>query len=270
MVVCMIGEGGSTGRQTLTLRIDDGVATLTLDRADRLNAMNLAMRHDLQAVLAGLTAEPPDALIITGSGRAFCVGGDIDEFVTRTPAEAHAAMAQVSHVWFRSLWQLPCPVIAAVNGVAAGGGLSMALAADIVYASPSAQFSCDFRSIGLAADLGALFLLPRLVGLRRSQELTLTGRRVGAQEAYQLGMITSVVPAEELLARAAATARELQAAPALALAATKRLLQRSYESSMDQMLAHELYAQAFLFGSQQHRARLQAFLGRRTPPEPDH
>jgi len=248
MVVCMIGEGGSTGRQTLTLRIDDGVATLTLDRADRLNAMNLAMRHDLQAVLAGLTAEPPDALIITGSGRAFCVGGDIDEFVTRTPAEAHAAMAQVSHVWFRSLWQLPCPVIAAVNGVAAGGGLSMAL----------------------AADLGALFLLPRLVGLRRSQELTLTGRRVGAQEAYQLGMITSVVPAEELLARAAATARELQAAPALALAATKRLLQRSYESSMDQMLAHELYAQAFLFGSQQHRARLQAFLGRRTPPEPDH
>ena len=142
----------------------------------------------------------------------------------------------------------------------------MALAADIVYASPSAVFSCDFRSIGLMADLGALFLLPRLVGLRRSQELTLTGRRVGAHEAYELGMITSVVPAGELLARAAATARELQSAPAPALAATKRLLQRSYESSMDQMLAQELYAQAFLFGSQEHRTRLQAFLGRRTPP----
>jgi 2-(1,2-epoxy-1,2-dihydrophenyl)acetyl-CoA isomerase len=264
----MAGKGGLARRHTLTLRTDDGVASLTLDRADRLNAMNLAMRRDLQATFAELTADPPDALIITGSGRAFCAGGDIDEFVTRTPNEAHAAMAQISHVWFRSLWQLPCPVIAAVNGVAAGGGLSMALAADIVYASPSAQFSCDFRSIGLTADLGALFLLPRLVGLRRSQELTLTGRRVGAQEAYELGMITSVVAADELLARATATARELQGAPAPALAATKRLLQRSFESSMDQMMAHELYAQAFLFGSREHRAGLQAFVGRRTLPEP--
>jgi 2-(1,2-epoxy-1,2-dihydrophenyl)acetyl-CoA isomerase len=104
--------------------------------------------------------------------------------------------------------------------------------------------------------------------VRRAQELTLTGRRVGAQEASELGMITSVVAAGELLARATATARELQGAPASALAATKRLLQRSYESSMDQMLAHELYAQAFLFGSQEHRARLQAFVGRRTPPAP--
>lgn len=141
-------------------------------------------------------------------------------------------MGQISHTWFRSLWQLPCLVIAAVNGVAAGGGLSMALAADIVYASPSAQFSCDFRSIGLTADLGALFLLPRLVGLRRSQELTLTGRRIGAQEAYELGIITSVVAADKLLAQATATARELQAAPASALAATKRLLQRRHLRSV--------------------------------------
>ncbi|HEX3930508.1 MAG TPA: enoyl-CoA hydratase/isomerase family protein [Nocardioides sp.] len=258
-----------TELRTVRLEVSDGVAEVTLNRPERLNAMDLAMREDLVQVFVELAGMPLSAVIVTGAGRAFCAGGDLGEFASRSPQQAHEAMSRLSHRWFRTMWQLSCPVIAAVNGAAAGGGLSLALAADIVYAADDAELSCTFGAIGLTADLGALYLLPRLVGLRRAQSIALRGARLLAPEALELGLVTAVLPPGELLARARETADRFRSASPHALAATKRLLQRSYESSMEEMLGAELYAQAYLFGTDEHRAAVVELVGHQDPRSHD-
>lgn len=247
--------------ETFGLAFEDAVATLTLERPDRLNAMNREMRQELGDFFLACPQEPElRCLIVTGSGRAFSAGGDINDFRGTTPEELHALLDRLTHRWFKALWALPQPVIAAVNGAAAGAGCNLALGCDLLIASSAASFSQSFLKIGLVPDLGGVFSLPRRVGLHRAKELALLGERIDAEEALKIGLVNRVVAPERLLEEAKAMAARLAEAPPAAVALTKRMLNRSFESSMESILDEELMAQSFLFGTPDSRERIAAFL----------
>lgn len=248
--------------ETLSCELEGGVATLTLNRPDRLNVMDVRMRDELGSCLRQLEADADVAVVvITGAGDAFCAGGDVNDFVGRSAQEMHELMRERSHQWFGTLWRLPKPTIAAVNGVAAGGGVNLAIACDFIVASERALFGETFAKVGLLPDLGGLFTLPRTVGLHRAKALCMTGELIDAARAQELGLVYAVVPPAELLSAAGDLAARLAAGPRDVLAATKSLLNRSFELSMESMLQFELYAQSFFFGTPEHRALLSTFLG---------
>lgn len=252
--------------ETLSCEVHDGIALLTLDRPDHLNVMNLRMRDELGAVLRQLEGSTEvDVVVVTGAGDAFCAGGDVHDFVGRTAEELHGLMRDHSHQWFGVLWDLRKPTIAAVNGVAAGGGVNLAIACDFIVASERAQFGETFARVGLMPDLGGLFMLPRTVGLHRAKALCMTGELVDARQARELGLVYSVVPHHELLGAATDLAARLAAAPREVMAATKAALNHSFELSMEATLQFELYAQSYFFGTGEHRHRLDRFLGRQGP-----
>jgi 2-(1,2-epoxy-1,2-dihydrophenyl)acetyl-CoA isomerase len=254
---------------TLLCELREDVTVVTLNRPDRLNTMNLRMREELWECLTGIReAGEARAVIVTGAGEAFCAGGDMNDFVSRSPEEMHLLMRERSHRWFRALWDLPTPTVAALNGVAAGGGANLVLACDFVVASERATIGETFLKVGLMPDLGGLFLLPRTVGLHRAKALCLTGELIDARRAHELGLVHEVTSDEQLMPRALSLGRQLAASPAPAYAATKALLNRSFELSMDEVLQQELFAQSFLFSTGAHRARLDSFLSpdRDDPP----
>lgn len=252
--------------ETLICEMSDEVATVTLNRPERLNAMNLTMRRELRLCFEELRSDAGVAVVVvTGAGDAFSSGGDVNDFDGASAEELHELMGEVSHRWFEALWQLPKPTIAAVNGVAAGGGANLALACDIVIASESARFGETFGKIGLIPDLGGLFLLVRAVGLHRAKELCLTGEVIGARQALELGVFNHVYPPDELKDAVAEMARKLAAGPSAAQAITKRVLNRAVEMSMEEVLLMEHLGQSFLFGTDDHIARRTAFLNGETP-----
>jgi 2-(1,2-epoxy-1,2-dihydrophenyl)acetyl-CoA isomerase len=248
---------------TLRCRREGPVAVLELNRPAELNVMNLEMRDELRDAFEGIrAAREIRALIITGAGEAFCAGGDVNDFVGRTAEDMHALMREKSHRWFRALWDLPIPSIAAVNGVAAGGGTNLLLACDLVIAADVARFGQTFQRVGLMPDLGGLFLLPRTIGLHRAKALCLTGEMISAERAKEFGIVYEVTSQVDLLGHTLALATRLASGPAAAYAASKSVLQRSFELSMEEVLHHELFAQSFLFSTEDHRARLTSFLKR--------
>lgn len=248
--------------ETFTIELDNHVATMTLNRPDKLNAMSLAMRVELGDFFEGCAQEKEvRCLILTGAGRAFSAGGDINDF--KADAEdLHELMGRISHRWFKAFWALPQPVVGAINGVAAGGGCNLAIGCDIVIASEAASFAQTFMNIGLVPDLGGIFTLPRLVGLQRAKELALLGERVSAKEAYDLGMVNRVVPADRLMEEARSVAGRLTSASPKAVTLTKRIMNRSFESSMEAILDSEWMAQSFLFGTQASQEGVGAFLNK--------
>jgi 2-(1,2-epoxy-1,2-dihydrophenyl)acetyl-CoA isomerase len=247
--------------ETLLLERDGGTAVLTLNRPERLNTMSLAMREELYESISALRADPTvRAVIVTGAGGTFCAGGDMNDFVDRSPQQMHTLMRERSHRWFRALWELPLPTIAALNGVAAGGGANLLLACDFVLASTTASIGETFLKVGLIPDLAGLSLLPRSVGLHRAKAMCLTGDLIDAEQARELGIVHEVVAPEALMDRAHALAGRLAAASAPAYATTKALLNRSFEMSLDGMLQQELFAQSFLFSTDEHRELLKSFL----------
>jgi 2-(1,2-epoxy-1,2-dihydrophenyl)acetyl-CoA isomerase len=249
--------------ETLRCERHEATALLVLDRPAQLNVMNVRMRDELALCLAQVRESPEiRALVITGAGEAFSAGGDVNDFVARDGGEMHELMRERSHKWFRALWDLPIPTVAAVNGVAAGGAINMALACDILMASPTARFGQTFGKVGLAPDLGGMHLLPRTIGLHAAKAMCFTGALMDAPTAERLGMVHRIVPADRLLPETLAFAQSLTQASRHALAATKAALNRSFELSMDETLHHELYMQSFLFSTDEHRGRLAAFLGK--------
>ena len=254
-----------------TLLIDrsrDGVVLVTLNRPTRMNAITFQMFDEMHALCAELFADTSArAVVITGAGRGFCAGLDLDEAATLPDMTPHEMM--LGQQWwagaFIAFHELPQPVIAAVNGAAAGGGLGLALAADIRIASPAARFNAAFVRIGLSAgDVGVSWSLPRLVGLGRAAEIMLTGRFVDAAEAAEIGLVNRVVPADQLLDEAFAIADQIAANTPFGVTLTKRVLNTNVDAgSLTQAVEVENRGQTLATRGDDFREALAAFREKR-------
>jgi enoyl-CoA hydratase len=247
-----------------------GVVQLTLNRPGSLNALDAGLFDALHAALDTVAADGDcRAVVLTGAGRAFCAGGDMGLFAGLIDADPTAFWRQQRHgaELVPRLRRLPQPVIAAVNGPAVGGGLSLTCACDIRLAAADAVFACAGRRVGLsAADMGVGWLLPRLIGLARAQELMLTGRQFGAPEALEAGLLARVVDGDQLLEVALATAEGIADGPRFATQVTKEALWDSLETpSMQAMMDLENRHQALLVAGPEHREAVTAFEAGRLP-----
>jgi enoyl-CoA hydratase/carnithine racemase len=239
------------------LDISDGVATVRLSRPDKLNALTFDTYADLRDLLGELPQRGDvRVLVVTGSGRAFCSGGDVDEIIGELQEMGAAELLEFTRMTgavTKALRECPLPVIAAVNGVAAGAGSVIALASDFRLLSRSASFAFLFTRVGLAgADMGSAYLLPRLVGLGRATELLMLGDRIDAPRAEAIGLATDVVDDARLPEVTANLARRLADGPALAYSTTKVLLTRELDMDLGSAIELEAVTQALLMKSQDH------------------
>ena len=237
--------------------VRDGVATITLNRPDKLNALTFDSYADLRDLLAELPHRgDARVLVITGTGRGFCSGGDVEEIIgelQRMEAAELLEFTRMTGAVVKALRECPLPVIAAVNGVAAGAGSVIALAADFRLLARSASFAFLFTKVGLAgADMGSAYLLPRIVGLGRATELLVLGDKVDAERAELLGLATQVVDDDEMPAAAEALARRLADGPALAYSTTKVLLTRELDMDLGSSIELEAVSQALLMKTDDH------------------
>jgi 2-(1,2-epoxy-1,2-dihydrophenyl)acetyl-CoA isomerase len=240
------------------------VATLTLNRPDSLNALNSAMVDELRFAVESLADSASRALLITGEGRGFSSGADLASG-GGLPEDAGMALEKHFNPLIEAIFALDIPVVASVNGPAAGAGCSLALAADIVIAARSAYFLQAFVNIGLIPDAGATWLLPRLAGRARAMEMMMLGERISAEQAAQWGMIARVVPDEELASEAAVLAARLAQGPTVALGLIRKLARDSAHLSLSEALGAERAAQRRAGTSEDFRAAVLAFLDKRQP-----
>jgi enoyl-CoA hydratase/carnithine racemase len=252
------------------LDISEGVATVRLSRPDKLNALTFDTYADLRDLLGELPHRGDvRVLVVTGSGRAFCSGGDVDEIIgalQEMGAPELLEFTRMTGAVTRALRECPLPVIAAVNGVAAGAGAVVALACDFRLVASSASFAFLFTGVGLAgADMGSAYLLPRLVGLGRATELLMLGDRIDAPRALAIGLATDVVDDANLPEATAKLARRLADGPALAYSTTKLLLTRELDVDLGSAIEMEATAQALLMKSQDHREFYAAWRDGRRP-----
>jgi len=246
----------------------DGYAVITLNRPERLNSFTAAMHQELREALAHVRRSEVRALLITGSGRGFCAGQDLDERNAASgaaPPDLGKTIGENYNPLVRSLRDLPLPVVCAVNGVAAGAGANIALACDIVLAARSASFIQAFARIGLIPDSGGTWWLPRLVGDARARALALLGERVSAEQAESWGMIYRCVDDTALMGEAMKLVRQLAQAPTRGLAYAKKALNLSGSSTLDAQLDLELRLQQELGKSEDYREGVRAFLEKRAP-----
>lgn len=250
---------------SIVVDIKDQVALLTLHRPDKFNAFNREMALRLQQELDACQTSSIRAVIITGSGKAFCAGQDLGEVVDpEGPGMARILKEHYNPIVTR-IRQLNKPVIAAVNGVAAGAGANLALCADITIASESASFIQAFSKIGLVPDTGGSYFLPRLIGWQRATALMMTGEKVTATAAADMGMIWKVVPDAELIQQATALGQQLATMPTTALGLIKQQLKGSFENTLEMQLQLEDQLQQKAAGTADFKEGVQAFLEKRTP-----
>jgi 2-(1,2-epoxy-1,2-dihydrophenyl)acetyl-CoA isomerase len=251
------------------LTLEAGVAEFAHQRPVRRNPISMELRQDYADMLDRIEGDPAvRALVIFGEGGVFCAGGDLKGLKERlasadpavNSAEAMQRRVGAAHVWFGRLRDLPIPVVAAVDGAAFGAGLSLALAADFVLASTRARFAASFIRIGMLPDLAALHTLPRLIGLAAAKEMMFTGRALEAQEARALGLVHAIYPPELLREQARAFAARFVGASAHALAQTKRMLNRSFESSYETVRDFEASGQGIASTTPAHAAALERFI----------
>lgn len=242
--------------------VQDGIGTITLNRPETRNALNQAMRPALTAAIAQMRDDAQvHTVILTGAGGAFCSGGDIGQMLdaSQTGLPWRDRIRSL-HQWFPELVNLEKPVIAAVDGPAFGAGLSLALAADFVIATRRAKFSAVFGRIGLVPDLGAMYLLPRIVGRQRAKELVFSARTVAAAEAKQLGIVYDIVDDGAALTEAAqALARRFGDASTAAIGMAKTVMNQSFELDARALAELEAYAQTLCRGSAYHQDAVQRF-----------
>ncbi len=254
--------------RTLLLDRSDSVATITLNRPDAYNALNLALGRDLFDAALEVDEDPRvRCVVITGAGKAFCGGGDVKDFAENLPRIGVLVKELTTYVHgaVSRLVRSPKPVIVAVNGVAAGGGLSLALSGDLVLAAESARFTMAYSKIGATPDGSSSYFLPRLVGLRRALELYLTNRVLSAKEALEWGLVTRVVPDAELGSAAMALARELAQGPTRAFGAAKLLFHQSTHESLETQMELESQAIAASGHTEDFREGVTAFAAKKTP-----
>jgi 2-(1,2-epoxy-1,2-dihydrophenyl)acetyl-CoA isomerase len=248
--------------KTIVLDVSEGVATLTLNRPERKNALDLAIREEIADALAQVRgSDAARALVLTGAGGDFCAGGDIRAMAAGDiTAEAGRARLQDMHAWLQPLLAWERPLITAVDGAAYGAGFGLALAGDFILATPRARFCASFMRVGLVPDGGLFYTLPRMVGLLRAKELMLSARELDAATAQEWGMVSEVVPAETLAARARAIAASFVNASPAGIGLIKSGLARSFDSDLATMLALEAAAQGIAFSTGYHRAAVKRFL----------
>ncbi len=258
----------STGSSILT-EVENGIATVTLNRPEVRNAIDDAMRIDLIAALDALGRDSAvRAVVLTGAGKGFCSGGDVKAMMQRM-AEPATDLAingwrrqQRTHHAVAALHALGKPTIAAVNGAATGLGCDIALCCDFIIASDAASFAMSYIRRGLIPDGGGMYFLPRRVGLARAKELIFTGRVVTPAEALTLGMIERVTTPDQLLVDARAWADELSQGSSAALALGKAILDQTFEATIDQVFAAGSQAQAICYTTAEHHASVNAFLAK--------
>lgn len=247
---------------------EGGIATVTFARPDRLNALTFEVYGELRDFFASAAAEPRiKAIIVTGEGRGFCSGGDVDAIIgelLKQDMTQLLAFTRMTGALIRNIRALPTPVIAAINGVAAGAGAVIALACDFRIAVPSASLAFLFTKVGLAgADMGAAYLLPRVVGLARATELLMLGDRVSAEAALRMGLVNAVVPPERLMEDARALALRLASGPSFALGMTKTLLNQELDIDFVSAIEAEAQGQAICMQTPSFRDAYEAFKSRR-------
>ena len=251
--------------ETIDFELDDGIARITLNRPDRLNSFTRQMHEELRDALG--RAGESRVIVLTGAGRGFCAGQDLNDRAV-APGEAVDLGETVEQCWnplVKALASLKQPVIARVNGVAAGAGANIALACDIVVAARSAKFIQSFSAIGLIPDSGGSWVLPRLVGQARAMGLALTGEPLGAEQAAQWGLIWKCVDDEALDAEVDALAAKLAALPPLGLAAIKAIVRSTWQRSLDEELELQRDEMRRLGFTDDYREGVAAFLEKRAP-----
>ena len=259
--------------ETIEFKLEAGIARLTLNRPDRLNSFTVQMHEEVADALSRMEGAREDTrararvLVLTGAGRGFCAGQDLNDRAV-APGEAVDLGHSVGTYYnplIRKLTSLPFPVIARVNGVAAGAGANIALACDIVIAARSAKFIQSFASIGLIPDSGGTWVLPRLVGQARALGLALTAEPLPAEKAAEWGLIWKAVEDEQLDVEVDALATRFAAAPTRGLAAIKRMIRKSWGHSLDQELDLQRDAMRELGVSADYREGVAAFMEKRKP-----
>jgi enoyl-CoA hydratase/carnithine racemase len=264
-------SAGWTEWEHFDVALDAGVATITLNRPDKLNALTLDVYADLRDLLAEVEhRDDVSVVVITGTGKGFCSGGDVDEIIGtllgRGDNREVLEFTRMTGAVVQRLRELPKPVIAAVNGTAAGAGAVIALASDFRLLAPNASFRFLFTKVGLAgADMGCAYLLPRLVGLGRATEILMLGEKIDAEEATRIGLANRVVDGDRLAGEAAALARRLADGPTFAYGATKSLLTKELDMSLPAAIELEAWVQAMLMRSGDHAEFYRAFTQGRDP-----
>jgi enoyl-CoA hydratase/carnithine racemase len=256
--------------ECLIYEVKDNIATLTLNRPDRLNALGGSLRDDLHDAITRSAADPEvRVMIITGAGKGFCSGGDVKAMSeAKDGRRERPLMEKIAPGRDRTLLAMrdaPQPIIAAVNGAAAGAGMNLALGCDIRLASSAAKFSQAFVKRGLHPDWGGTYFLPRVVGMAKAAELIFTGAVIDAAEALRLGIVSQVLAPEELLPAAHTLARAIASGPPIAIRLAKRGLYRNAESDLRTALEYETFAQNTCFETEDATEGIKAFVEKRAP-----
>ncbi|MFF7437521.1 enoyl-CoA hydratase-related protein [Streptomyces sp. NPDC008122] len=259
---------------TVLYEVSDGLATITLNRPEAMNALNVATKVALRDAAETAAADPAvRAVLLTAAGdRAFCVGQDLKEHVGLLAADQESGTSETMNTVrdhynpiVRALTGMRKPVVAGVNGVAAGAGFGFALAADYRVVADTASFSTAFAGVALTADSGVSWTLPRLIGASRASDLLLFPRSISAQEAYELGVVNRLVPAADLAAEAEKVARKLAAGPTVAYAALKESLAYGADHSLTEALDKEEELQTLAGASEDHTIAVRAFIAKEKP-----
>ncbi|KPI26255.1 Enoyl-CoA hydratase/isomerase [Actinobacteria bacterium OK074] len=255
---------------TVLYEVSDGLATITLNRPEAMNALSVATKVALREVVeTAATDTAVRAILLTAAGeRAFCVGQDLKEHIgllAQDPAQTMTTVREHYNPIVRALTQAPKPVVAGVNGVAAGAGFGFALAADYRVVADTASFNTSFAGVALTADSGVSWTLPRVVGPGRAADLLLFPRNISAQEAYELGIANRVVPSAELRVEAEKVARKLAAGPTVAYAALKEAVAFGASHSLEETLEKEDELQTLAGASEDHGIAVRAFVNKEKP-----
>jgi len=251
---------------SLLYHLQEGVCTVTFNRPDFYNAFNDEISYEFQSALK--TAAKDDAvrvIVITGAGKAFCSGQDLKSARAADERMFYNSLEKRYNPIIRAMRSLPKPIIAKLNGVAAGAGCSLALAADMIVAKESAKLVEVFINIGLVPDSGSSFFLPNLVGYQKAFELCAMGTKITANEAYELGIVNKVVADDELDSAVANYTDYFAKAPTKSIGMIKRMLNKAQSSSLDEMLDYEKYSQQIAGSSEDYKEGKQAFLDKRKP-----